>query len=399
MTSRKEIVIVGGGAIGCSIAYHLAKKGVPSRIVEMDSIASQASGRAWAVISALPRLLLFYEGVSVPKGFMQPCLSLFEEGFQRFPKLSRELKEEGGIDIEWGDLPCLYLVSEESEERDLKQRMAELYRNGSSAEWLDAGEVEKRLPGISVQIRGGVYYPGQQVEPYRYVLSMFQAAEKLGVEITQIKATGFRTDKGKVKSVILADGSEIAGDIFVIATGPWSAEHLGWLGKTMPIEVRRTQCIRVEVPRKFPAYRILCGKAAIIPKVNGSVILGIAGKYEEHEVTHDFNDTPTEKLKSAILVANTNLFPELEEAKLVEHRAGLENWQPKGGLPVMGPVPDWANVYLAAWLGAWGIQNSPAVGRVMAEAILTGRMPTFLEPLSPAHFVSNNGGKKQDAAR
>ena len=125
MPSQKELVIIGGGAIGCSIAYHLAKLGVDSQIIEMDSVAAKASGRAWAVISAPARILLFFENTVVPKGSMRPCLGLFEEGFRRFPELAPELKEEGGVDIEWGKLPCLNVIFQESEEKYLNRRVSD----------------------------------------------------------------------------------------------------------------------------------------------------------------------------------------------------------------------------------------------------------------------------------
>lgn len=395
MPPAKDIVIIGGGAIGCSIAYHLAKQGIPSHIVEMDSVASQASGRAWAVISAPARLLLFFEGGAVPRGFMRPCLSLFEEGLRRFPHLAPQLKEEGGIDIEWGDLPCLSLIFAEAEEKRLKKRMAELASEGFITEWLDSKEVKARVPGINPKVRGAVYFPGQQVEPYKYVLSMFQAAERQGASITQVRAVGFRRRGSRISAVVLADGSEVKGDAFVIAMGPWSGVGLSWLGKELPMLVRREQCLKVEVPKKLPAYRLLSSTAAIIPKVNGMVILGLAGKHDlVHEEVTDFNDTPTQEAKEAILKGTTNLLPEMEDSGLVEHRAGLEGWQPEGGLPTLGRVPDFDNLYLSAWLATWGIQYSPAVGRIMAGIIIKGRMPETLEPLNPARFIKNVVKKK-----
>ena len=117
MWSKTEVVIVGGGVIGCSVAYHLGKLGVPSLIIERDAIASQASGKAWAVISAPASIVLFWEGSRVPEGSMWPSFPLFEEGLRRFPQLAQESKAEGGIDIHYIDLPAIRVVSEEDEEK------------------------------------------------------------------------------------------------------------------------------------------------------------------------------------------------------------------------------------------------------------------------------------------
>ncbi|GAH72471.1 unnamed protein product, partial [marine sediment metagenome] len=88
--SQKEVVIVGAGVIGCSIAYHLAQQGVPSQIIEMDSIAARASGKSWAVFS-YPPTSLEMEGkppdllFSAPVGGMGPCLELRWLGYHRLP--------------------------------------------------------------------------------------------------------------------------------------------------------------------------------------------------------------------------------------------------------------------------------------------------------------------------
>jgi len=385
--SQKEVVIIGGGVIGCSIAYHLAKQGVPSQIIERDAVAARASGKAWAVISALARILLFFEDAVVPRGSMQPCLSFFEEGSQRFPQLALELKAEGGVDIEYGELPCLSVVSQESEERYLKGRVSELASEGFEVSWLDEDDIRIRVPDITSGVRGGVFFPGQQVEPYKYVLSLLQAAEARGASIRQGEAVGFRYQGTRVTTVILATGTEVEADVVVLAMGPWSSQGASWLGKEIPLIVRREQCLKVEVPQRLPLYRLLNNQVAIIPKVNGTVILGRAGAHDAvHEEVVNFDDRPTEEAKISIMNAAVALLPKLEEAKLVEHRAGLEAWQPNGGLPMLGLLPGWDNVYLATWLATWGIQWSPAVGRVMADLIIKGRTEESIKPLSPARL-------------
>jgi len=198
---------------------------------------------------------------------------------------------------------------------------------------------------------------------------------------------GFRHQGSKVTAVTLARG-EVEADVVVLTMGPWNGQGTSWLDKEIPLTVRREQCVKVEVPQRLPPYRLLNNQAAIIPKVNGTVILGRTGAHDlVHEEMVDFDDRPTEEAKTSIMTAAVHLLPELEEARLVEHRAGLEAWQPNSGLPMLGPIPGWDNVYLAAWLATWGIQWSPAVGRVMADLIIKGRTEESIEPLSPARFI------------
>lgn len=384
MSSKAEVVIIGGGVIGCSIAYHLAKQGVSSQIIERDAIASQASGRAWGVISPPTNILLSFEGTFVPRGSMRPCLSFSEEGLHRFPQLAQELKEEGGVDVEYGELPVIRTVFDETEEKDFKEQVSELKREGFEVSWVEGDEVKACSPDIAPGVLGGVLFPGHQVESYRYVLALAQAAEARGASIKQGEAVGFGYQGSRVTSVILARG-EVEAEAVVLAMGPWTGQGTSWLGREIPMRVIRDQALRVEVPQRLPPYRLVSSRRGgvwIVPKVDGTVVLG--------HVVHDevdFDDRPTEEAKNGMLDAAVALIPRLEEAKLVEHIVGLEAWQPTGGLPMLGRLPSWDNVYLATWMAGFGIQWSPAVGRIMADLIVTGRTEKSIEPLSPARFV------------
>jgi len=122
------------------------------------------------------------------------------------------------------------------------------------------------------------------------------------------------------------------------------------------------------------------GGVSIIPKVDGKVILGRV----EHDVVN-FDERPTEKFRLSALEAALATVPKLEEAKVIEHRAGLEAWQPDGGEPMLGRVPGLDNVYIATWLATFGIQWSPAVGHFMANLIATGTVEPMIEPFGPAY--------------
>lgn len=382
--SKAEVVIIGGGVVGSTIAYHLAKEGIRSQIIERDSLASQASGKATGVMSSPASILLFYEGDVFPRGSMWPCLSFFEEGLRRFPELAVELHEEGRVDIQYSDLPAIRVVFGESEEKNIKEQVQDLISKGLQVSWLDESDVKARFPDVIPTVRGGVCMPGHQVEPYRYVLALVQAAEAKGASMKQAEVIGFRYSGSRVTAAVLTTG-EIEADTFVLAMGPWNRDGFSWLDRQFPREVRRVENLRVDVGSQLPFYRLYSDQGIIVPRVDGTVVL--AGHKTRDYYKESFDATPTEDNRNRIIDNTVALLPRLEEAKLVEHRAALLERQPDGGLPMLGHVPGWDNVYVAAWMGGFGLQWSPSVGRIMTDLILRGMTEDSIEPLTPARLI------------
>ncbi len=395
MASREEIVIIGAGVVGCSIAYHLAKQGVPSQIVEREAIAARASGKSWAVFAYPPRFFAM-EGqpqeqlFSMPEGSVQPWLELFWLGYHRLPDIALELKETAGVDIDYGELPWVRLALTAQQE-DASKAALRLQRERGFHEgyWMEASDLKDLFPGINPQVRGGMVVPYLQVEPYRYTLGLAQVAEKRGVSIRQGEVVGFRRDGSKVTSAVLATGSEVMGDVFVLATGPWSGRSTSWLGRELPVLINREQCLRMEVPNRLPPYGLTAPDGVtIVPKVSGNVILGHAGM-ADLQTNFDVSLT-TEELKMKLLDEALELLPTLSEAKLVEQRGDFEAWSPppKRIQPLLGRLPEWENVYVATRFGTLGMMMSPGTGRVMADLIVAGGRPparfkNLLEVLSP----------------
>lgn len=387
-----EIVILGAGVAGCSIAFHLGKRAIPSTVFERESIGARASGKAWAVWTH-PLRWLGMEGrpstslFSMPEGTVRPWLELLWLGYSRLPEAVLEIEEKGSVDVRFGELPRIIAAGSEAEEKDYRALLARYRKEGyNQVDWLDAQDVREIFPTINPKIRGGLIYPAFVAEPYRYTLGIAQAAEKMGANFRQGDVVGFRHNGSKVTSVVLASGTEIQADVFVIAMGPWSGLAASWLGKELPIYVTRDQCLKLEVPKRLPAYMITCG-VSIVPHVDGSVIIGHSGIPDPQP---DFNAGLTNEARMEILGGAIDLLPELENAKLIEQRGDLEGWapDPRHMQPVMGRLPEWDNAYIVARLGTLGLTESLAVGQLMADLITGGgRIPYYaraiMEYLSP----------------
>lgn len=398
-SNNKEIAIIGGGVVGCSIAYHLARQGASCQIIEMDSIAAKSSGKAWALIVPASGMLLLEGGIVSQLGGMRPYLSLFNEGYQRMPKIAEELREETGINIGFSETQAIRPVFRENDVEAYKRRLADLEKQGfHDVKWLEAECIKTTFPDIAPSIMGGLLSPRSQIEPYEYTLALAQAAEKKGANFKLNKAVGLRTKGPKVTSVILATGSEVRADIFILAMGTWIGEGTSWLGKEIAVQHRKEQCLRVELPKPMPTdYMIASGNVTILPKVNGSVIVGrayiagvaspqIDGSIVEttatQEITEDYDDTPTDETTISLTEASIATLSRMKDARLVENRVGFETTLPHDALLRLGRLPEWDNAYVVA-IDTMGMMLSPAIGRTMAELITKGTTDKSIEHLNP----------------
>ncbi len=323
---------------------------------------------------------------------MSPWLELLWLGYHRISDIALDLQEKGGIDIEYGELPRIAVALSESDENVARESLSFLRSKGyHEAYWIKGDDLRAIYPDINPLARGGGFFPGLQLEPYRYTLGMAQAAEKMGANFRQGEVVGFRHEGSKLTAVTLATGTEVKADIFVLATGPWSGHVTFQLGREIPIVIHREQCLRMKVPKQLPPYAIRRYNApSIVPKVDGSVIVGLT----KPDLQTSF-DVPltTEEEKMMLLNDVIDLLPTINEAELIEQRGDLLGWSPPTtySQPVIGRLPEWNNAYIATRFGSMGIMMSPGAGLVMADLIIaagriTDRRKTMMEALSPARL-------------
>ena len=419
---KDGVIIVGAGAAGCSVAYHLARRGITSQIIDREGIASRASGKAWAVWSYPPEIFLSWDldltesvtsiltdaelqsEIAQRQEYAQRMVDLHWIGYHRLPEAIRELEERGGIDMGYRELSFVQIaLSEEVEERYREAFSAIRSAGYHEGDWLEPDELQATFPNINPeikgQIKGALCLPNFKVEPYKYTLCLAQAAEKMGCTIRSGEVVGFGSQGSRVTSVVLASGTEIEATEVVLAMGPWIGQATSWLGKELPVELQKSQCLRVELPRPFPPYSIgyISGttEVAIIPEVDNQVILDATKRLPD--LVTNFDSSLTEESKLLAIEMATNLFPEIENGSVVEHRGDLECSAPGLKLqPVLGRHPEWDNVYLASRFGPCGIMLSLSAGQLMAELIARDgqapyRVEKLLETLSPAELKENKG--------
>jgi len=368
------VVIVGGGIVGVVTAYYLAKAGVASVVVERDAIGSHASGFAYGGLSPVT-------GAGIPG----PLAEVAQAGMRLHRELAESVVAETGIGIDFRVRRSLALAFTDAEARRLQAALPwQQQQPGYISRWLDGGEARRVEPRISEEAIGAVSIEGgADVEPYRLVLALTRAAEALGASVRHGRITGLRRRGGTVTHVVLERG-EIACDTVVLALGPWSAEASSWLD--LPIEVRplKGQILRLQAPGPPVTCSVGWGHNYATTKPDG---LLWAGTTEEEA---GFDEETTREARDEIGAALVTMLPAMADAQVVHQTACLRPVA-SDGLLLLGRVPGFDSVYMATGAGRKGILLGPAMGRAVADLILTGKSPLALEAFSPARFARTTG--------
>ena len=368
MAETTDVVIIGGGAAGCAVAYYLAQAGVKSTIVEREGIGNQASGNAAGGLNPLT-------GIGIPG----PLATFAWECYELHSSLYEPLKDATAIDYQHRTVAKIDLAFDEAEAGDLKETALRIdATDGFDARWLEAEEVIKLEPRITPSIIGGMYdYGNAAADSNKLTNALAKAA---GATIREGNVTNIEGIGGRIDRVILED-CEISCDQIVMAMGPWSRKAESWLGVYIPVDPLKGEILRLELEGDRIQYDISGGGASIYPKLVG---LNWCGTTEDWK---GFDRNPSEEIAKEIRHRLSRVFPQLAESKLAKHTACLRPVTPDW-LPVLGKAPGWENVYLATGAGKKGILLAPGIGKSVADLMTTGETSLSIQSYSPERFGS-----------
>jgi glycine/D-amino acid oxidase-like deaminating enzyme len=320
MSQSREVVIVGGGAAGCAVAYYLGKAGVKATIAEREGIGTQASGYAAGGLNPL-------------HGVPATLAPLAMESFKLHLTLWDELKGVTGSDCQARIVSMIKLAFEETE-LSAFQDLLDLFEatEGFSARWLEAAEIHKLEPRITPDVLRGLYlYGNGVVDSYLFTTSLAKAAERCGITCRSGRALGLQRSANRVTGVLLEDGA-IACDAVVLAMGPWAKVAENWLGCPIPIEPLKGEILRMALPEPRLAHDLLGPEVSLYSRSGGLVWCGATTEWR------GFDKEPSESAQRFLLQGATRLMPAMASANLVQHTVCLRPVAPDG-LPILGRAP------------------------------------------------------------
>jgi glycine/D-amino acid oxidase-like deaminating enzyme len=354
-----HVLICGGGVIGASIAYFLARRGVRSTVIERTGIACAASGKSGGFLA-----LDWCDGT--------PLEALARRSFA----IHAELADEIGGDWSYRRMTTYAGFAAAPAGR----------RSAAGAFHLDWVADD-----VSLSQRLGGTQTTAQVHPGHFTHALMEAA-KPNAELRIGEVTGVVRDGGHVAGVEV-DGDIIAGDAAVIAMGPWSILAARWLPLPAVFGLKGHSLVfdtGTQVPPEalFLDYREDTGAAhapEVFPRADGTTY--VCAISSESPVPLDPAAVVPDPGASERLEAMcARLSPVLAQSAILARQACFRPVT-RDGLPLIGRLAGLANAYVATGHSVWGILNAPATGEAMAELILDGDAHTLdLHPFDPARL-------------
>lgn len=378
-----DVVVIGGGIVGCSCACYLARAGVKVHLVEKGSLGAGAS-RA---------------GMMLVVTWEEPEIHL------RLARMSRrlyvELSEELDADIEFQPTGSIVVVESPQNMPGMREMIQRLQQWGLRCRWLSAQEIRELEPKLSPDVAGGAYFEEDAlVNPLYATLAIAQAARGLAAEVergAEVTAIELTPDQSRITAVVTSRG-RIPTSCAVIAAGAWSAQVGKLAGIEIPITPRRgTLVVTAPIPEEIMRCKSILAAgymdavrggsksgvavaATLQQTPNGNLLLGSSRQFV------GFDPVVEPAVVTSVLDRCAAFFPALSRLSAIRMWTGFRPYTPDL-LPIISPVEGIDGLYIASGHEGIGITEGPATGKLISQ-LVTGAEPEIdLQPLSFARFA------------
>jgi sarcosine oxidase subunit beta len=361
MAQTADVIIIGGGIHGSSLAFHLAKRGVKAVVLERKVIAAGATGRS----SGLVRMHYDLETES----------RLAWESFQYFYNWEELVGGECGFTR----TGFLQLVSPEHEEH-LKTNVALHQKIGISTFLVGGDDVKRLAPSFSTEgINFAAYEPESgYADPYSTTAAFLDAARRMGAKLVQdCEVTAVDVNGGRVTGVKSTQG-DYAAPVVINCAGPWAARIGDMVGIDLPVDTWQHDTMMVQRPKEIgPSHPTVIDDMLQMyfrPETGGLTLVGL----EDNSVFGESPDSQTDHAKPGFVEQAIERIvqrvPMMEAGSLQSAHGGYDGISPdqRAILGQAGPE----GFYLQCGFSGTGFKIAPAVGKCMAELILDGEAST-----------------------
>jgi glycine oxidase len=352
-----DVVVIGGGVIGLSVAWCLAREGIKATVLDRGE---PGRGASWAGAGMIPP--------HADRLRSNPMLDLRSWSAMLYPEWSEILRDETGIDNGYRKTGGVDVGATAEEDADLKTSAGRWRVEQVVYERLSPGDFHRVEPALNPDLRVAYFLPDRaQIRNPRHLKALARSLTAQGVALLAGSAVlGFETTAGRVSAVVTEAGAIPCG-LAIVAAGAWSAGVLASLGVQVATPPLKGQIVLLRSERPLLRRIIEHGKKYLVPRDDGRVLIGAT------EEDAGFDTRTTAEAQGELLAEAYELCPILKEAEVERSWAGLR----PGSIdsrPYLGFVPGYPNLIAATGHKRAGLQLAPASAEVITDLAL-GRPP------------------------
>jgi glycine oxidase len=366
-----DVVILGGGIIGCSVAYQLAKRGARVCVLDPGEIGAQASS---AAVGALAPMKLFARRDN-------PLLALQLKSLALFPDVLQEIEQLTGHSCEYQQSGAVRLAR--ATERARVAAWVDEWREELFMHVKEREEIREQEGALDASSSLAVFIPAEaQVRASAYMRAVALAARRAGATLSGETRIQEVISCGARVRAVRTDAGTIPCDALLLAAGAWSGQVGELLGLRLPVRPMAGQAIEMAQP-PLPIRHLLFGEGVYIaPKSNTTLYIGATQE--------DMGFTPHVRATGVVRLGEkaSRLVPALASLSVKRAWVGLRPTTPDHR-PILGKAPGWENVTIATGHGGFGVLLSVITGMTIADLIATGRLPAILRPFLPERFAAD----------
>jgi glycine oxidase len=369
MADTTDFLIVGGGIIGCGLAYRLAQAGARVTVCERERIGGHATTASAGMV------------IPLPEGENEVFTRLALRSGQLWPEWAAAVRERSQLDPGFYRASMLAVGFNAIERRHLEQEASHLSTAGQQVSWLEPQEAQALEPALSPRVEGAYLLEGlAHVHTPFFMGALSQVLAQLGVVLRDFtEAYGFLTDRDRVIGVLTTSGP-VHADHVVLATGAWTGTIAARLGLDLPVQPKRGQAVLLDTA-ELPLRHVIFGAGGyVVPKPYGQVLVGATVE------DAGFDRRATVAGATYLTQVVEMLVPGLGSAAFSGMQVGLRPGSPDG-LPLLGPVPLRRHLWIASGHFRNGVLLAPVTAELLAEALLQNKLDP-LRPLLPKRFLA-----------
>lgn len=336
-----RVAIVGGGVVGCAVAFELTSAGHEVILFERDRIAGHASGSNAGKLNPL-------------LGASPELAPLALDAFALHAAVRSSLTELGCGDFGLRPLVRLHLGVAADQAELCEIATVHNSTPGFSAGWLDRSDLARREPRLSSALTLGVITEGAfSVDGEAFTRSLAQGAQRQGAKLVTQEVIGLETRGDRVEAVRTGAGAH-ACEAVVVATGPWIDGPGAWLGVRVAVEAWRGDLILLRLHDQPPIVDLTWRETSIYHWRDGLIAVGAMHR--------DLGGQGHSEVEARFRRAASAILPMVDDAVLADHRSARRP-RTEGNIPIAAPAPGWRNAFIANGGGAKGVLLSALISR------------------------------------